>query len=373
MTREYLALVVGRPRSQRGTINAPIGRDRKDALRHSLDTDTPREAVTHFEVEELLPRHALLRVRLETGRTHQIRVHLTAIDLPVAGDPLYGRAGDLGLHRQFLHAARLAFPHPITGEAVDVSSPLPADLEAAPAALSTGLRGGRTARRARGRTPRRRTRSVDRERRISPELGSSERSTWCSGFQRSERIERLRALRVGLLDRDEDAERRHLPLDRAAGEQLRVVGDRRARPLTRNVSPTPGIRKSSAIRGSASRFVSVSAIRLPGRSGRSSVRSSRIRTNPAGSPRGETSSPPSGVPRRHAHERRALDELPGQAVQPVGDLRDDELDGADQLAQLGLVLDRRHEPRIHTGGRYTFSCKPSLLPGGSVRDAGAGP
>lgn len=129
VTREYIALVVGRPHSLRGTIEAPIGRDRNDALRHSLDTDTPRDAVTHFEVEELLPRHALLRVRLETGRTHQIRVHLTAIDLPVAGDPLYGRAGDLGLERQFLHAARLAFTHPITGAEVDVSSPLPADLE----------------------------------------------------------------------------------------------------------------------------------------------------------------------------------------------------------------------------------------------------
>ena len=115
VTREYLALVVGRPRSQRGTIEAPIGRDRHDAQRHSLDTDMPRDAVTHFEVEELLPRHALLRVTLETGRTHQIRVHLAAIDLPVAGDPIYGRPGELGLERQFLHAARLAFTHPITG------------------------------------------------------------------------------------------------------------------------------------------------------------------------------------------------------------------------------------------------------------------
>ena len=131
LTREYLALVVGRPQSRRGTIDAPIGRDRRDPMRQSLDTDTPREAVTHFEVEELLPRHALLRVSLETGRTHQIRVHLQAIDLPVAGDPLYGRPGDLGLERQFLHAARLAFDHPFTGERVDVTSPLPADLEAA--------------------------------------------------------------------------------------------------------------------------------------------------------------------------------------------------------------------------------------------------
>jgi 23S rRNA pseudouridine1911/1915/1917 synthase len=126
--REYLALVAGRPRSRRGTIDAPIGRDRHDPLRHSLDTDAPREAVTHFELEELLPRHALLRVRLETGRTHQIRVHLAAIDLPVIGDPVYGRPGELGLDRQFLHAARLAFRHPFTEELVDVVSPLPPDL-----------------------------------------------------------------------------------------------------------------------------------------------------------------------------------------------------------------------------------------------------
>jgi len=131
VTREYLALVVGRPRSRSGTIDAPIGRDRHDPLRHSLDTDTPRDAVTHFEVEELLPRHALLRVTLETGRTHQIRVHLAAIDLPVAGDAVYGRTGELGLERQFLHAARLAFTHPVTGEQLDVVSALPPDLEAA--------------------------------------------------------------------------------------------------------------------------------------------------------------------------------------------------------------------------------------------------
>lgn len=131
LTREYLALVAGRSRSRRGTIDAPIGRDRHDRLRHSLDTDTPRAAVTHFELEELLPRHALVRVRLETGRTHQIRVHLAAIELPVAGDPVYGVAGDLGLERQFLHAVRLAFSHPVTGEPLDVSSPLPPDLAAA--------------------------------------------------------------------------------------------------------------------------------------------------------------------------------------------------------------------------------------------------
>ena len=76
-------------------------------------------------------RAALLDVRLETGRTHQIRVHLEAIELPVSGDPVYGVSGDLGLERQFLHAARLAFDHPFTGERVDVESPLPDDLAAA--------------------------------------------------------------------------------------------------------------------------------------------------------------------------------------------------------------------------------------------------
>jgi 23S rRNA pseudouridine1911/1915/1917 synthase len=131
LERHYLALVVGRPRSRRGRIEAPIGRDRRDPMRRSLDTDAPREAVTHFEVVELFQRHALLDVKLETGRTHQIRVHLSAIDLPVAGDPVYGRPHELGLERQFLHAARLAFTHPFTGERVDVESPLPADLQTA--------------------------------------------------------------------------------------------------------------------------------------------------------------------------------------------------------------------------------------------------
>jgi 23S rRNA pseudouridine1911/1915/1917 synthase len=131
LVREYLALVRGRPRSRRGRIEAPIGRDRRDPTRISLDTDTPRDAVTSFEVLEILQRHAFLRVGLETGRTHQIRVHLTAIDLPVSGDPTYGVEGDLGLGRQFLHATRLAFPHPFTGEPVESESPLPPDLQAA--------------------------------------------------------------------------------------------------------------------------------------------------------------------------------------------------------------------------------------------------
>jgi len=128
LERHYIALVVGLPRSRSGRIEAPIGRDRRDPLRHSLDSDTPRDAVTHFEVLELLPRHALLDVRLETGRTHQIRVHLAAIDLPVAGDPVYGRPREVGLTRQFLHATRLAFSHPFSGERVEVESPLPEEL-----------------------------------------------------------------------------------------------------------------------------------------------------------------------------------------------------------------------------------------------------
>jgi 23S rRNA pseudouridine1911/1915/1917 synthase len=129
--REYLALVRGRPRSRRGRIEAAIGRDRTDPTRISLDSTTPRDAVTNFELVESFSRHALLRVSLETGRTHQIRVHLAAIDLPVAGDPVYGVPGDLGLERQFLHAARLAFDHPLGEPRVAVDSPLPADLDAA--------------------------------------------------------------------------------------------------------------------------------------------------------------------------------------------------------------------------------------------------
>ena len=131
IVREYIALVEGRPPARSGTIDAPIGRDRRVRTRHSTDTDEPREAVTEFTLERTLPRATLLRVRLQTGRTHQIRVHLQAIGHPVCGDPEYGTPGLYGLERQFLHAEHLAFAHPVTGEAVDVHSPLPADLTAA--------------------------------------------------------------------------------------------------------------------------------------------------------------------------------------------------------------------------------------------------
>jgi 23S rRNA pseudouridine1911/1915/1917 synthase len=127
LERTYTALVRGRPRSRRGRIEAPIGRDRRDPTRQSLKTDSPRDAVTRFELLELVGQYALLRVDLETGRTHQIRVHLAAIGLPVVGDSVYG-VPDPGLGRQFLHAARLAFDHPFTGERIEVESPLPREL-----------------------------------------------------------------------------------------------------------------------------------------------------------------------------------------------------------------------------------------------------
>jgi 23S rRNA pseudouridine1911/1915/1917 synthase len=141
LEREYLALVEGRPGARRGTIDAPLGRDRRVRTRVSSDTDEPRRAVTHFEVVRALPRETLLRVRLETGRTHQIRAHMLAIGHPVVGDPEYGTGRRHGLSRQFLHAARLAFVHPVTGAPVDVASPLPLDLEAALARAAEEVRG----------------------------------------------------------------------------------------------------------------------------------------------------------------------------------------------------------------------------------------
>ena len=152
MRREYLALVDGRPDARTGTIDAPIGRDRGDRTVHSIDTDRPREARTHFEVERMHPRTTLLRVRLETGRTHQIRVHLAAIGHPVCGDRQYGGSEcgrRLALTRQFLHATKLAFTHPATGNHLVCESNLPVDLlhasdAAAREPASDGPDGGRT-------------------------------------------------------------------------------------------------------------------------------------------------------------------------------------------------------------------------------------
>jgi 23S rRNA pseudouridine1911/1915/1917 synthase len=131
LVREYLALVEGRPDALRGTIDVPIGRDRRNRTIHSTRTDTPREARTHFTIERALPRTTLLRVRLETGRTHQIRVHLAAIGHSVVGDPDYGGAESgarLVLTRQFLHSAFIGFTHPATRAPVACESKLPVDL-----------------------------------------------------------------------------------------------------------------------------------------------------------------------------------------------------------------------------------------------------
>ena len=137
ITREYSALVEGRPSARSGLIDAPLGRDRRVRTRISTDTEEPREARTRFVLERALPGSSLLRVTLETGRTHQIRAHLLAIGHPVCGDPDYGTPGRFGLPRQFLHAARLAFSHPVTGAEIDVASPLPEDLAAALARAET--------------------------------------------------------------------------------------------------------------------------------------------------------------------------------------------------------------------------------------------
>lgn len=133
--REYLALVEGRPPARSGTIDAPIGRDPRVRTRMTVGGTHPREARTDFTLDRAFERTSLLRLQLQTGRTHQIRVHLRAIGHPVAGDPEYGTPGLLGLERQFLHATRLAFDHPLRDERVEVLSPLPADLQQALARL----------------------------------------------------------------------------------------------------------------------------------------------------------------------------------------------------------------------------------------------
>jgi 23S rRNA pseudouridine1911/1915/1917 synthase len=129
--REYLTLVEGHPPARSGTIDAPIARHPRARTRMAVAGSAGRSARTHFELERSLPRSSLLRVRLDTGRTHQIRVHMRAIGHPVCGDPEYGRRGRLGLERQFLHAARLRFEHPVHNRTIEVVSPLPHDLAAA--------------------------------------------------------------------------------------------------------------------------------------------------------------------------------------------------------------------------------------------------
>lgn len=136
--RRYLALVHGGFAAANGTIEAPVGRDPVRRRSMAVGGMAARQARTHFHVLERLGDYTLVEVRLETGRTHQIRVHFLAIGHPVAGDPTYGRRDALGLGRQFLHSHRLTFEHPVTGAEVDVEAPLPADLEAALAGLRAG-------------------------------------------------------------------------------------------------------------------------------------------------------------------------------------------------------------------------------------------
>jgi 23S rRNA pseudouridine1911/1915/1917 synthase len=129
--RGYLALVEGQPRSRAGTIDAPLGRDYRAPERRAVGGRAPREARTHFKVMEVLPADTLVAVRLETGRTHQVRAHFAAIGHPIAGDPNYGHGGRHGLTRQFLHSAELGLQHPFTGEELSFKSALPPDLAAA--------------------------------------------------------------------------------------------------------------------------------------------------------------------------------------------------------------------------------------------------
>jgi 23S rRNA pseudouridine1911/1915/1917 synthase len=129
--RVYLALAGGRLASRTGTIDAPIGRASRQRTRMAVSGAASRQARTHFEVLELLAAETYLEAKLETGRTHQIRAHFGAIGHPLVGDATYGGAEKYGLGRQFLHAHRLAFAHPASGEAMSFSSELPGELAAA--------------------------------------------------------------------------------------------------------------------------------------------------------------------------------------------------------------------------------------------------
>ena len=129
--RRYLALVHG-PFPPALTVDRPLGRDPRRRTRQAVRATGGREAITHFRLLEQLGPVALVEARLETGRTHQVRVHLESAGHPVVGDPVYGMGRDpRGLSRQFLHAYQLAFRHPMTGEDLRFESPLPADLAAA--------------------------------------------------------------------------------------------------------------------------------------------------------------------------------------------------------------------------------------------------
>jgi 23S rRNA pseudouridine1911/1915/1917 synthase len=133
--REYAVLVHGRLQRPRGTIDAPIGRDPRHRTRMAV-VRSGRRAVTHYQAVERFDRATLLQAHLETGRTHQIRVHFASIGHPVVGDPVYARRPNpWGLRRQALHACRLAFEHPATGRVLVFTSPLPPEMQSALDAL----------------------------------------------------------------------------------------------------------------------------------------------------------------------------------------------------------------------------------------------
>lgn len=123
-TREYEAVVCGRLRETAGTVHAPIGRDPRDRQKMCVITTNSKDAVTHYEVLAQFERHAHIRCRLETGRTHQIRVHMKHIGHPVYGDAVYGKA-EKGIAGQCLHAKKIGFVHPVTGAYLEFDSPLP--------------------------------------------------------------------------------------------------------------------------------------------------------------------------------------------------------------------------------------------------------
>ena len=134
--KEYAAVAVGLVTPESGAIDAPIGRDPRHRQRMAVAAGG-RVARTHYETHEELPGHTLLAVRLETGRTHQIRVHLAYLGYPILGDDVYGRSSVL-LNRQFLHAGRLGFRHPITDQWMEHQADLPPQLEVVLTALRAG-------------------------------------------------------------------------------------------------------------------------------------------------------------------------------------------------------------------------------------------
>lgn len=129
VTRRYIALVHGNVPHDRGTVDAPIGRDSNDRKLFTVTPRNSKHAVTHFIVKERIGAFTLLELQLETGRTHQIRVHMKYIGHPLVGDPAYGRPKDNELAGQALHAAILGFKHPRTGDYLEFSAPLPEDME----------------------------------------------------------------------------------------------------------------------------------------------------------------------------------------------------------------------------------------------------